>query len=110
MCTKRRTPASFAAASRSRDPSTMIRWNCSRRPCRIGEVALRQLATPGRQLGSCTQITDEAAHRQVAAAQLVDDVAPYETGASRYEDQPVVSFWKFCQYFDGVGPRCPWYF
>jgi hypothetical protein len=77
---------------------------------RIGEVALRQLATPGREPGSPAGITHEAANGQVAAAQLVHDVAPHEACASRDQDQPVGSFWKFCQYFEGVGPRWPWYF
>src|SRR5438270_377617 len=35
MCTKRRTPAAFAAASRSRVPSTITRRNLSSRPWRI---------------------------------------------------------------------------
>ena len=77
---------------------------------RIGEVALRKLATPGRELGSPSGITDEAANGQVAAAQLVDDVAPHEARGPSDQDQPVGSFWKFCQYLEGVGPRWPWYF
>jgi len=51
----------------------------------------------------------EAADGQVAASQLVDDMASHEAGPPRHQDQPVVSFWKFCQYLDGVGPRWPWY-
>ena len=76
----------------------------------IRDVALGELAAPAGQLRGLTRIPDEAAHGQVAAAQLVDDVATHEAGAPRDEDQPAVSFWKFCQYLDGVGPRCPWYF
>ena len=59
---------------------------------RIGEVALRQLATPGRELGSPAGITDEAANGQVAATQLVHDVAAHEARAPRDQDQPVGSF------------------
>ena len=76
----------------------------------IRDVALGELAAPAGQLRGLTRIPDEAAHGQVTAAQLVDDVATHEAGAPRDEDQPAVSFWKFCQYLDGVGPRCPWYF
>ena len=130
MWTNRPTPASRAAESRSRVPSTMIRWNCSRGPCRIATrwtivstpaTARRRLCSSvtspsassqphAGQLRGLTRIPDEAAHGQVTAAQLVDDVATHEARAPRDEDQPAVSFWKFCQYLDGVGPRCPWYF
>ena len=55
-------------------------------------------------------ITDEAAHGQAAAPQLVHDVSAHEAAAPGDQDHPAGSFWKFCQYFDGVGPRWPWYF
>ncbi len=76
---------------------------------RIGDIALGKLATPRRQPGSPTQVTHEAGHGEVAAAELVNDVTADETGATRDEDQPVGAFWKFCQYLEGVGPRWPWY-
>jgi len=76
----------------------------------IRDVALGELAAPARQLRGLTWVPDEAAHGQVTAAQLVDDVATHEARPPGDEDQPAVSFWKFCQYLDGVGPRCPWYF
>ena len=75
----------------------------------VGDVALDELATPGSQPGSPAQVTDEAADGQVAAPQLMDDMASHEAGSPRHEDQPKGSFWKFCQYLDGVGPRWPWY-
>jgi len=49
-----------------------------------------------------------------AAPEAVDDAADAVDGHRRRapgdQDQPVGSFWKFCQYFEGVGPRWPWYF
>src|SRR5205814_9533976 len=81
----------------------------TRQARRLCDVALDELATPGSQPGSPAQVTDEAADGQVAASQLVDDMASHEAGPPRHQDQPVVSFWKFCQYLDGVGPRWPWY-
>jgi hypothetical protein len=40
----------------------------------------------------------------------VDDVAAHEARRPCDEDHRAESFWKFCQYREGVGPRCPWYF
>jgi hypothetical protein len=76
----------------------------------ICDVALDELAAPGRELRRLAGVTDEAAHREIAAPQLVRDVAAHEAAAPRDQDHPAGSFWKFCQYFDGVGPRWPWYF
>jgi hypothetical protein len=58
----------------------------------VRDVALDELASPGRELPSPAQITDEAAHGQVAATQLVDDVASDEARATRDEDQLAGSF------------------
>ena len=87
----------------SRDRAAQALRHPSRRPRRARSPSAVSFA-------GLARIPDEAAHGQVAAAQLVDDVATHEAGAPGDEDQPAVSFWKFCQYLDGVGPRCPWYF
>src|SRR5438093_4455305 len=59
---------------------------------RVGDVALGQVASPRRGLCCPAQVTNETAHGEAAAAQLVDDVAAHEAGAPRDEDQPVGSF------------------
>ena len=77
---------------------------------RVGDITFDQLASPRSQPGPPAQITDKAADGKVAAPQLVDDVTSDEARAPRDQDQPVGSFWKFCQYLEGVGPRWSWYF
>ena len=57
----------------------------------VGDVPSSQLAAPGGELGGATRVTDEAADRQLAAAQLVDDVPAHEARAAGDEDHPAGS-------------------
>ena len=118
MCTKRPTPASRAAAIRFRVPSTMIRWNCSARPCRIATrwTTVSQPSTAARSvsgfvtspshdlaaprleaLAGLAPVADERAHRPVVGAERVDDVSADEAVRARDEDHVVDSPTKFCQ-------------
>ena len=75
----------------------------------VRDVPSHELGAPGREPRGLPRVTDETAHRQAAAAELVDDVATDEPRAPGDEDQFAGSFRKFCQYREGVGPRWPWY-
>jgi hypothetical protein len=60
----------------------------------VGHVTLDERDTGGRGFAG---VPHEAAHRQVAIAQLADDVATHEPRPPGDEDHAVGSFWKFCQ-------------
>src|SRR5207249_234993 len=59
---------------------------------RIRDIALDELTTPAAELGRFASVAHEAADGQLAAAELVDDVASHEAGAARDQDHPAVSF------------------
>src|SRR5205085_7952447 len=77
---------------------------------RLRHVALGDRRAPRFQAHAFAPIADEGTHLLPGGPQRVHDVTADEPGAPGYEDQRVGSRWKFCQYFDGVGPRWPWYF
>ena len=58
----------------------------------VRDVALGEVAAPPAQPGRLASVTHETADRQVAATELVDDVASHEARAARDQNHPVGSF------------------
>ena len=129
MSTNRFTPASSAAASSERVPSTITRWNCSGMPLADGDE-VHDDVLPGGRIPQALRVGHVALHGALAAnaglaprarlplqhAHLVTPVddgvrhgRPDEAGGAGDEDSQTVSRSKFFQYRDGVGPRWPWY-
>ena len=72
----------------------------------VGDVAGDELDAPRSECTSPLGSTHECAHVAVLGAQRVHDLRADEPVRTGDEDLHA----KFCQYRDGVGPRCPWYF
>ena len=83
----------------------------ARRLCRVGDVALDELAAPGLQRLRAAAVADQRADVVVASPQRVDDLRADEPVAAGDEDLHCLpSSSKLRQYALGVGPFWPWYF
>ncbi len=71
---------------------------------RVGHVAFGALRSGDRAFAH------ECAHVVPGVLDRANHVRADEPGAAGDEDLHDSTRWKFFQYFDGVGPRWPWYF
>ena len=117
MSTNRRTPASFAAATRSRVPCAMTRSKSAGLPCddrdevddgvdsfagsaeggRVGHVPGDELDAPRCERVRARRLPHERPHRRLARAQRVRRLRADEARPAGDEDRHVSRVSKFCQ-------------